>query len=378
MNFSDLEALIDTMPQRGIPFFDLRVAQNGKEIYRHGAGCTDEAGKKSLSDEDLYWLFSTSKVITCTGAMRLVERGRLCLEDPVSKYLPAFGDLTVRQADGTVVPAKTPLTVAHLFTMTSGIGSDTHQSQVVQDAIALEGASTREIVDSFAKVPLFFEPGTHYRYGYSHDVLAAVVEQVSEMRFSEYIKREILDPLEMHDTGFRPNEDQKKRFAAMHRYCVADGTSVSKPTVNEFAFTPNYDSGGAGLFSCAGDYIKFVAALSNNGVANNGYRLLMPETIAKMEQNRLNDTALGDFVTGRLHGYGWGLCGRVHINPVYSLSRSPIGEFGWDGAGGCFAMVDRKNRLGIFYGMQVRACSYSYIILQPLIRSMVYKALEIE
>ena len=375
MNFSSLEALIDSMPQRGIPFFDLRVAKNGEEIYRHGAGCTDEAGNKPLGDADLYWLFSTSKVITCTGAMRLVERGKLGLEDPVSKYLPAFGDLTVRQADGTIVPAKTPLTIAHLFTMTSGIGSDTHQAQVVQDAIAWEGASTLEIVNSFAKVPLCFEPGTHYRYGYSHDVLAAVIEQVCGMRFSEYIEREILEPLGMHDTGFCPNDEQKKRLAVSRRYCLANGTSEAFPTKNEFAFTENYDSGGAGLFSCAKDYIKFVAALANDGVSSDGYRLLLPETIAQMEQNRLHDTALKDFVTGRLHGYGWGLCGRVHINPAYSLSPSSVGEFGWDGAGGCFAMVDRKQRLAIFFGMQVRGCNYSYVILQPLIRAMVYKAL---
>jgi CubicO group peptidase (beta-lactamase class C family) len=95
-----------------------------------------------------------------------------------------------------------------------------------------------------------------------------------------------------------------------------------------------------------------------------------------METNRLCKEALSDFVNGRLHGYGWGLCGRVHINPVFSLSKSSVGEFGWDGAAGCFSMVDRKNRVAIFYGMQVHNCSYSYIILQPLIRTLVYKALE--
>lgn len=375
MDFFNLEALIDSMPQRGIPFFDLRVAKNGKEIYRRGIGYTDEAGKKPLDDKDLYWLFSASKVITCTGAMRLVERGKLRLEDPVSNYLPSFGDLMVRQTDGAIVPAKTPLTIAHLLTMTSGIGSDIHQSQVVQDAIALAGATTQGIVSSFAKVPLCFEPGTHYRYGYSHDVLAAVIENVSGMRFSEYITREILEPLGMRDTGFHPNEEQKKRFAVCRRYCLANGTSVPIPAKNEFAFTANYDSGGAGLFSCAKDYMKFAAALANDGVSLDGYRLLLPETIAQMEQNQLNDTALGDFVAGRLHGYGWGLCGRVHINPAYSLSPSSVGEFGWDGAGGCFVMIDRKQRLAVFYGMQVRGCSYSYIILQPLIRAMVYQAL---
>ena len=147
------------------------------------------------------------------------------------------------------------------------------------------------------------------------------------------------------------------------------------PTENRFALTPNYDSGGAGLFSCGRDYIKLISALANGGIAQNGYRVLSEDAIKEMETNRLGPNALCDFVNGRLFGYGWGLCGRVHINPVYSLSKSSIGEFGWDGAGGCFAAVDRKNNLSIFYGMQVHGCYYSYGILEPLIRNLVYDAL---
>ena len=89
-----------------------------------------------------------------------------------------------------------------------------------------------------------------------------------------------------------------------------------------------------------------------------------------MEKNRLCKAAIEDFVNGRLYGYGWGLCGRVHINPHFSLSKSSVGEFGWDGAGGCFSMVDRKNKTSLFFGMHILGCNYSYVVLQSVIRNL--------
>ena len=376
MKFSKVEALIDSMPIRGIPFFDLRVTRRGKTVYQRAAGYTDANATKPIDDRALYWLYSTSKLFTCTAAMRLVQEKKLQLDDPVAKYIPTFQNLTVRQEKGDPIPAKTVLTVKHLFTMTAGIGPDHECAPVVKAACAVPGATTLDVVSIFPQVPLYFEPGTHFRYGFCHDTLAAVVEVASGMRFSDYIHKIILDPLEMHDTGFRPTEEQMARFAETYCYDNSNGTSHLIPTVNSLILTPDYDSGGAGLFSCAKDYIKFVTALACNGKTPNGYQLLLPETIAQMEVNHLCPDALRDFVTGRLHGYGWGLCGRVHINPDYSLSKSSVGEFGWDGAGGCFAMVDRASETAIFYGMQVMGCTYSYIILQPLIRSLVFEALD--
>lgn len=375
MDFSKLERLIDTMPSRGIPFFELIVTKDGDEVYRHRAGYSDPDRTRAFGEKDLYWLFSSTKVITCVAAMRLIDEGKLNLCDPVSKYLPSFENLTVRQADGTAVPYTGVMTLEHLFTMTGGIGPD-HESYENLKELIDKGAGTVELANHYATIPLYFEPGTRYQYGFCHDILGAVVEVASGMRLSEYVHKYILDPLGMKDTGYRPSKEQEKRFAAAYRYDNSNGTSQLIKTENRYALTPNYDSGGAGLFSCAGDYIKLVTALANGGVTRDGYRLLSENAIQEMEKNRLCKDALSDFVNGRLHGYGWGLCGRVHINPVFSLSKSCVGEFGWDGAGGCFAAVDRKNRVGIFYGMQVHNCSYSYIILQPLIRNMVYEALE--
>jgi len=374
MDFSKIKALIDTMPKRGIPFFELIVTKDNEEVFNHRVGFSDIEQRKPFESNDLFWLFSASKVITCVAAMRLIDEEKLNLSDPVYKFLPNYANLTVRNSDGSSSPCKAVMTVEHLFTMTAGIGPDHESKRYLKPLIDRE-ASTVELADFYATIPLYFEPGTRYQYGFCHDVLGAVVEIASGMKLSEYVHKYILDPLGMKNTGYRPTKEQAKRLCAAYRYDNSNGTSVLIPTENPYALTKNYDSGGAGLFSCGKDYIKLISALANGGVSQNGYRILSEAAIKKMEVNRLCPMALSDFVNGRLHGYGWGLCGRVHINPVFSLSKSSIGEFGWDGAGGCFAAVDRKKNVSMFFGMQVHNCSYSYIILQPLIRTLVYEAL---
>lgn len=374
MDFSKVKALIDTMPKRGIPFFELIVTKNNKEVFNHRVGVSNVEQTKPFSSNDLFWLFSASKVITCVAAMRLIDEGKLNLTDPVFKFLPNYKNLIVRDSDGRTSPCKTIMTVEHLFTMTGGIGPDHENKHLLQPLIDKK-ASTVELANFYATIPLYFEPGTRYQYGFCHDILGAIVEVASGMRLSEYVHKYILEPLDMTDTGYRPTKAQSERFCASYRYDNSNGTSIQIPTENPYALTPNYDSGGAGLFSCGQDYIKLVSALANGGLSNNGYRVLSEKAIKQMEVNFLCPDALSDFVNGRLHGYGWGLCGRVHINPVFSLSKSSVGEFGWDGAGGCFAVIDRKKNISMFYGMQVHGCSYSYIILQPLIRTLVYEAL---
>ena len=122
--------------------------------------------------------------------------------------------------------------------------------------------------------------------------------------------------------------------------------------------------------------MQVVTALACGGTAPDGYRLLKPETVAEMEVNRLCPAAWKDFVVGRLYGYGWGLCGRVHVNPVRSLSRSSVGEFGWDGAQAAFSMVDRKTRTALYFGTQVANCGYAYNVLHPTLRNLVFEMLD--
>ncbi len=372
MDFSRLDALLSDMPERGIPVCELALSKDGETVYRQSVGyCNKEKGIKA-SEDTLYWIFSVSKTVTCTAAARLLEEGKISLSDPVSKYLPEFADLTVSDGHGGTFKSTSPMTVLHLFTMTGGMTYDIDTPNI--KAAIERGEGTLGIVGAMAKDPLFAEPGEHYRYCLCHDVLAAVVEKASGMRFSEYVKKTITDPLGMYNTGMHPTKEQEARLCDMYTHVTSYGTAADRKIYNAYVLSPDYDSGGAGFFSSTDDMLKFAETLALGGTAKNGYRLLKEETVKMMEVNRLNDVHMNDYVGTRHHGYGWGLCGRVHINPAYSLSRSSVGEFGWDGAAASYLLVDRPKRFALYLSMSVTGCVYAYQRLHPYLRDLAYEA----
>lgn len=374
MNFSELDRYLDHQTADcKLPYIDLSVSLDGKEVYRHGAGHPDAEGKKPVCGDELTWIYSASKVITCIAAVRLLAEGKFSLSDPVSNYLPAFAHLTVRERDGSVRPAKTVMTIEHLFGMTGGMDYDLNAPAIREGCE--RGLGTIALVSEMAKVPLRFDPGTDYRYSLCHDVLAAVIEVVTGMKFSEYLRTVFFDPLGLQNIGFRPTEAQKARFASLFEYRAGTQICTPREPANQFMLTPDYDSGGAGLFSTVDDYMAIISAVACGGVAPNGYRLIDEECIPMMQKNILPPRALDHFVTTRLFGYGWGLCGRVHINPAMSGSISPVGEFGWDGAASAFSMIDPQNHIALYLSTQVFAGPYLYHIVHPEIRNLVYRAL---
>lgn len=203
-SFEPLTAFVDSLSGHyGIPSCDLIVYKDGEEVYRHLAGFSDAEGKVPASPNDLYRLYSATKVCTCTAALRLIDEGKLDLEDPVSKYLPAYAHLTVKQPDGSIAPAKNVMTVRHLFTMSAGLNYDMNRGgspRILKEKG--EKAGTVEICNAYAEAPLDFEPGTHFQYSLCHDVLGAVIEAASGMRFGEYLKKKIFEPLGMTETFF--------------------------------------------------------------------------------------------------------------------------------------------------------------------------------
>jgi CubicO group peptidase (beta-lactamase class C family) len=374
MDFTKLDKFIDDMPLRGIPMFDLAVSYKGETVYRHMSGHSDEALTVPASDKDIYWIFSNTKVTTCIAALRLIDEGKMALEDKLSKYIPEFDRMFVRNQDGTITPAKNPITLLHLFTMTAGFDYNL-SSAPIKEAVA-RGGYTLDVARAISTLPLWFEPGTHYRYSLCHDVLAAVVEVVSGMRFSDYCDENIFKPLGMSNTGFRPSAEQAARISAMYNYHSGLNKAIPTESTNKFyALTDNYDSGGAGLFSTPEDYLKLLTAVALGGTAKNGYKLLSPETVKLMGKNFLCDDARKDFSTTRTPGYGWGLCGRAHVDPVVSLSLSSVGEFGWDGAAGALSVVDPTNEVAIYLGTHVKGCQYIYHQIHPRIINMVLCAL---
>ena len=376
MDFSRLDAVMDDMLKRGIPGCELAVSYKGETVYRKSVGYADHARTKPSSPDDIYWIYSCSKVITCIAAMRLVESGDIKLDDPVSKYIPEYASLKVKdKKTGEISPATNVMTVQHLFAMMGGMDYN-FKAEAIDRAINEEGSNTLSIVRAMAEVPLSFEPGTDFKYSLCHDVLAAVVEVASGMRFSEYLEKNIFDPLGIKDMGFRPDEAQMARMCAQYNYHNGTNVAVPRETSNPYAFSYDYDSGGAGLFSTVDEYMKIITVLANGGATKDGYVLLRPETIEMLGKNLLNDKGLNSFCSGRLYGYGWGLCGRNHIDPTVSFSRASVGEFGWDGAAGAFSMVDAEKNIALYFGVHMFGFVYGYNVIHPLLRNLAIEAIE--
>ena len=374
MNFTELTNYLSKIDTNLIPDCEIAVYKNHECLYKNSFSRPDYP--KEEAKKDLYYLFSASKVITCTAALRLVEENKIGIDDPVSKYLPEFAELYVLKGDKNV-PAKNTLLIRHLFSMQGGFTYDLGYEgirRVRQESN--NKASTREIVAAIAKMPLAFEPGEDYRYSLCHDILAAVVEVASGKKFSEYLNEIIFAPLGMKDFTFYPTDDVMSRFK--QQYSVDPKTFTALPVEPNcpYRLSENYESGGAGMIGSLNDYAKFADALAS-GESKVGYRLLKPETVTLMKSNQLCEIGLNNFRTNNHNkGYGYGMGVRTLMDQKIGNTLSPIGEFGWDGAAGAYCLIDTDNKLSIFYAQHVNGCSYVYSHVHKAIRNLVYKALE--
>ena len=374
-HFEPLTAFLDSIEASfGTPAVDMLIMKEGKEIYRHSAGHPDPEKQKPVSDKDLYWIYSASKISTCTAALTLMEKGKLALDDPVSKYLPKYANLTVKQEDGSVVPAKNVMTIRHLMTMTGGLDYDQMRGSV-KEVVDEKGeeAGTVEIANAFADGPLVFEPGTHYLYSLCHDVLGAVIEVASGMRFGEYLKKAIYEPLGMTDTTFHPSEEQLSRVSTLWR--VNNETQELEKAGNrreDRKIPEAYESGGGGLVSSVNDYIKLGSALANYGKAWNGYQLLKPETVELYRSCQLGPVQQEDMlkIFAQNKGYTYGLGVRRFIDPADSTC--PLGHFGWDGAAGFYLMIDPTNNLSYVFAQDVLNSGITFHLVHRQLRDLVY------
>jgi len=376
MNFASLTAYLDSLKDIGIPGCDLILYKNHEEIYRHFTGLRDREAGVPMDGTEIYWIYSASKVHTCTAALQLVEAGKIGLDDPVSKYLPAFKTLSVIE-NGHVRAPRTVMTVRHLFAMQGGLNYDV-ESPSVMKAKFYSGnkADTITMVNAIAEEPLTFDPGTHFLYSLCHDVLAAIVETVSGEKFSLYLKNHLWDPLGIHETGFVLTDEIRRRFAK--QYMFDQSTFTSRPFENgennRYKLTENYESGGAGLLSTVNDYILLSDALACGGVGKTGARILKKETIDLMRTNQQTGACMEDWKTHNRVGYGYGLGVRTMMGNTHS--KGPVGEFGWDGAACAYTMIDPENGLSAYYAQQVLGCGYGYSDIHPRIRDLIYEGLE--
>lgn len=394
MDFTNLKNYLDRMVNEyNTPGVDCIVYKNHQQLFRYYTGFCDIENNKPMVGNELYIIFSMTKMLTCTCALQLLEKGKYLLDDPVSKYLPQFGKMKItRDALDTAAAAniasgrsigesldttedgyaKNPITIRNLFTMSAGLDYSIG-SPAIKRAIAENKCSTRDIVTAISETILGFEPGTRFRYSLCHDVLGALIEVWSGQSFGDYMKQHLLTPLGMSDTFFHfpTDADRLQRMMGLYEY-DPNHRPKRKDLECPYEITSEYESGGAGLISCTEDYAVFLDALANGGVGKNGTRILSEASVKMMKTNHLTGQQSEDFEQLR-KGYGYGLGVRTHINKARSGSLSPLGEFGWDGAAGCFSMVDTDNQLSLTYFQQI----YGWDVrLQGELRNVLYSCLD--
>ena len=342
------------------------VFKDCKERFYSDTGYADIERGYEMSHNTIFRCLSMTKPITSVAVLILMERGIIDLYSPVSEYLPEFAAANMKVMDGEeVVPAKREILVRDLMDMTAGtvypdLGDEAGRKMaLLYDAISGEQdmgvkPGTMDFIRRIALQPLAFEPGTHWRYGTEADILGAVVEAASGMRFGDFLQKEIFDPLGMKDTAFYVPEEKKKRFAQIYR--VVEPGVFAPDTEKHFGMEgydekPAFESGGAGLVSTVEDYGKFAMMLANGGTYD-GVRILSPYTVEFMGTNQLDAQCRRDLTWETLRGYGYGNLCRVMDTPQCTGCSVQLGAFGWDGWTGNYFLIDPVENMVIMYVIQ--------------------------
>ena len=296
----------EAVAQSDIPGLVALVARNGKIVYHKAFGMADNQSERKLKRDDIFRIASQTKAITSTAVMMLWEEGKFRMDDPISKYIPAFGEAEILDsllADGTYLstPATRQITIRHLITHTSGIGYGVidgdprirkiYDQAGVTDLFTTKNISIEESVKKLAKLPLHHNPGDAWTYSEGLDVLGYFVEVISGMPLDEFFRERIFDPLGMDDTWFYLPASKHQRLVSVQK--KENDQWVQYPitfydTDYPIKGASRFFSGGAGLSSTAKDYATFLQMYLNDGELN-GKRLLSRTTIQFMMANQIGD-----------------------------------------------------------------------------------------
>lgn len=346
-----------------IPGAIVLIQQHGKPVYYAKFGVIDIATKRPMTDDAIFRLYSMSRPITSVAAMMLVEDGKLALNDPLSKYIPAFADVEagVEKHDENgkmalaLAPLRRPITIEDLLRHTSGITYGFYGDSAVRKLYAnselFEGDfDNAEFVARLAKLPLAEQPETKWDYGHSTDVLGRVIEVVSDESLFEFEKTRLLDPLGMNETAFYVSDPTKRPRVAEplpNDHLTGPVVGLRDPSVKR-----RWESGGAGMVGTIDDYARFAQMLLNGGSLD-GKRYLRSTTVTLMTSDHIGpETKIARdefYFPGADSGFGLGFAVRTMTPPNTKL---PIGEYHWDGVGGTFFFVDPKDDMFAICMMQ--------------------------
>ncbi len=381
--------------ERGVVGISTMVSRRGQIVHSEQFGFRDKEAGTPMTADTIFRIYSMTKPIVATALMMLHEEGRFQLEHPVAQYLPAFGATKVLSEDGVLVDQASPMQIRDVLMHTSGLTydfmSDNPVAQMYRDAKLMHdpGRSLEAVIDELATIPLAFQPGTRWHYSVGIDVAARLVEVLSGLPLGEFLRLRLFEPLGMTDTAFGVPDSQLDRLAAMYGLPDLFGPNYSAIQLIEAALggyneridvsatyptnTPDiFVRGGIGLFSTAGDYMKFAQMLANNGACD-GQHLLSRKTLELMHSNHLRPALMPYELLGRpVPGMGFGLGSRVVLDVAQTTGTGSVGEYGWAGAAKTYYWVDPVEDL-----VGVLMTQYMTGVLLPDrdFRSLVYQAI---
>jgi len=366
---ADLQARIDEGKLSGAV---VMIAQNGEIQLSKALGYQNVEDEIPMQEDTIFRIFSMTKPITGTALMVLHDEGKFELNDTVEKYLPELGGMEVfvsQNDDGNWVtePANHPMTIRELMSHTGGLLYTPPLSRgPVANAYAKAGINNlfnytlEESIPALADIPLGYQPGTQWVYSISVDVQGYLVERLSGQKFDEFLQERLFDPLDMAETGFFVKPENADRLARQYQP-RQDGT-LARTDTGAFLNPPKFLSGGGGLTSTAGDYMKFVQMHLNGGELN-GKRVLSKEAVEIMRSNQLPDAVPG---IGQLYpGNGFGVDFAI-VNDSAAFQGAPLGTHWWWGIAGSWFWIDPVSNIGfigmiqnsdILYSIQVHAAA---------------------
>lgn len=323
---------------------NLCVLCRGEEVYYAEAGYADIANQKKITKDSIFRLYSMTKPVTSAAVMLLMERGVIDLLDPVSKYIPTFGDIKVASSEGDVAAVR-QVTIKDCLSMTSGLAYNcdpdpaSRAAALVYDELdrrlySDDPMTTMEMASKLGQGRLAFQPGECWRYGTSADILGAVVESASGVRFGEFLRREFFEPLNMNDTGFCLDAAKRDRLTKVYEKTACGLVEYHGNHLgicNHMDADIRFESGGAGLVSTIADYRHFAQMLMNRGTYQ-GRTYLAPATVAYMTGCRLyphQQAMMAGWES--LAGYSYSNLMRVMTDPSLAVINGSQGEYGWDG-----------------------------------------------
>jgi CubicO group peptidase (beta-lactamase class C family) len=342
-----------------VPGFVTVVAREGKVVDFEAFGQRDVERGKPMTKDTIFRMYSMTKPFTGVAIMILVDEEKLSVSDSVSKFIPEFADsqVVVKGDDGAteLVPARTPMTIQHLLTHTSGL---TYGKEPEVEAFYTEyevrtgresGLTLEEFAKRAAKVPLICEPGSAWHYGISMDVLGRIVEVAAEQPFDEFLEARIFKPLGMKDTGFAVPPGDVDRLAANYKRKKKEGMRlIDDPQESSYLKKPSLPSGGGGTVGTASDYLRFAQMILNGGELD-GVRIVSEESIAELTRQQLppelGDAPLASMLPLMSQGVGFGYAGAVVMEGHDRTPFGSAGTYSWGGMASTDFWIDFKQEL---------------------------------